>query len=84
MYLEMDNYSSNKSYEKAADYRNKISSLREIQRDQSIAGYNKDRDAISISLSSERNRIGVTSVRGGWIVSHKNFTQENFLLKKEC
>ena len=82
MYLEMDNYSSNKSYEKAADYRNKISSLREIQRDQSIAGYNKDRDAISISHSSERNRIGVTSVRGGWIVSHKNFTQENFSLKE--
>jgi excinuclease UvrABC nuclease subunit len=58
----MDNYSSNKFYEKAADYRNKISSLREIQRDQSIAGYSKDRDAISISHSSERNRIGVTCV----------------------
>ena len=82
MYLEMDNYSSNKSYEKAADYRNKISSLREIQRDQSIAGYSKDRDAIFISHSGKRNRIGVTSVRGGWIVSHKNFTQENFSLKE--
>lgn len=82
MYLEMDNYSSNKSYEKAADYRNKISSLREIQRDQSIAGHNKDRDAISISQSRGRNRIGVTSVRGGWIVSHKNFTQENSSLKE--
>ena len=82
MYLEMDNYSSNKSYEKAADYRNKISSLREIQRDQSIAGFKKDRDAISISYSSERTKIGVTSVRGGWIVSHKNFTQENSLLEE--
>jgi len=82
MYLEMDKYSSNKSYEKAADYRNKISSLREIQRDQSIAGYNKDRDAISVSHSSERTRIGVTSVRGGWIVSHKNFTQQNPMLNE--
>ena len=82
MYLEMDNYSSNKFYEKATDCRNKISSLREIQRDQSIAGYNKDRDAISISRSSERNRIGVTSVRGGWIVSHKSFTQENSFFKE--
>jgi len=82
MYLEMDKCSSNKSYEKAADYRNKISSLREIQRDQSIAGYNKDRDAISVSYSSDRNRIGVTSVRGGWIVSHKNFTQEKSSLKE--
>ena len=82
MYSEMDRYSSNKFYEKAADYRNKISSLREIQRDQSIAGFNKDRDAISISRSKERTKIGVTSVRGGWIVSHKNFTQENSSLKE--
>ena len=82
MYLEMDNYSLNKSYEKAADFRNKISSLREIQRDQSIAGYNEDRDAISILHSREKTRIGVTSVRGGWIVSHKNFTQEYQSLKE--
>ena len=81
LYLEMDKHSSNKSYEKAAKCRNKISSLREIQRDQSIAGYRKDRDAISISYSGERTKVGVTSVRGGWIVSHKNFTQENFSLK---
>lgn len=82
MYSEMDNYSSNKSYEKAADCRNKISSLREIQRDQSIAGYAKDRDAISISYFGKKAKIGVTSVRGGWIVSHKNFTQNNTLLRE--
>ena len=81
-YLEMDSHSSNKSYEKAADYRNKISSLREIQRDQSIAGYSTDRDAISISLSRKIIKIGVTSVRGGWIVSHKNFSEKNVLLKE--
>ncbi|SVC36900.1 uncharacterized protein METZ01_LOCUS289754, partial [marine metagenome] len=82
LYLEMDKHSSNKSYEKAAKCRNKISSLREIQRDQSIAGYTKDRDAISISYLGEKTKVGVTSVRGGWIVSHKNFTQENFSLKE--
>ena len=82
LYLEMDKHSSNKYYEKAAKCRNKISSLREIQRDQSIAGYRKDRDAISISYSGERTKVGVTSVRGGWIVSHKNFTQENFSFKE--
>jgi len=81
-YLEMDSHSSNKSYEKAADYRNKISSLREIQRDQSIAGYHEDRDAISISYSGKIIKIGVTSVRGGWIVSHKNFSEKNALLKE--
>ena len=82
LYLEMDKHSSNKSYEKASKCRNKISSLREIQRDQSIAGYSKDRDAISISHSGEGTKVGVTSVRGGWIISHKNFTQENSLLRK--
>ena len=81
-YLEMDSHSSSKSYEKAADYRNKISSLREIQRDQSIAGYSTDRDAISISHSGKIIKIGVTSVRGGWIVSHKNFSEKNALLKE--
>jgi len=81
-YLEMDSHSSNKSYEKAAGYRNKISSLREIQRDQSIAGYSKDRDAIFISHSGKIIKIGVTSVRGGWIVSHKNFSEKNALFKE--
>jgi len=81
-YSEMDRHSSSKSYEKAADYRNKISSLREIQRDQSIAGYSKDRDAISISHSEKIIKIGVTSVRGGWIVSHKNFSEKKALLKE--
>jgi len=81
-YLEMDSYSSSKSYEKAADYRNKISSLREIQRDQSIAGYINDRDAICISYSGKIIKIGVTSVRGGWIVSHKNFSEKNALLEE--
>jgi len=81
-YLEMDIHSLNKAYEKAADYRNKISSLREIQRDQSIAGYSKDRDAIFISHSGKIIKIGVTSVRGGWIVSHKNFSEKNAPLKE--
>ena len=82
LYLEMDKYSENKAYEKAAEHRNKISSLREIQRDQSIAGHTKDRDAISISRSGTKIKIGVTSVRGGWIISHKNFTQEKNLLNE--
>lgn len=77
MYLEMDKLSEIKSYEKAADFRDKISSLREIQRDQSIVGYKKDQDAIYVSHTPSLTKVGVTSVRGGWIVSHKNFTQSN-------
>lgn len=75
MYLEMDKLSEIKSYEKAANFRDKISSLREIQRDQSIAGYKEDQDAIYLSFTPSVTKVGVTSVRGGWIVSHKNFTQ---------
>ena len=49
-YTSMDISSKNKSYERAAIYRDKISALREIQRNQSITGYTKERDAICITL----------------------------------
>jgi len=74
-YEEMDIYSSNKDYEKAASYRDKISALRDIQRNQSISGFFKDTDAI-VSISSLRvTKIGITHVKGGWIIGHDNFTQ---------
>ena len=76
-YKLMDKYSDKKQYERAANYRDKLSSLREIQRNQSIAGFGKDRDAVSISTFKEVTRIGVTSVRGAWIVSHENFIYNN-------
>ena len=44
-YKLMDKYSDKKQYERAANYRDKLSSLREIQRNQSISGFGKDRDA---------------------------------------
>ena len=75
LYEEMDIYSSNKDYEKAASYRDKISALRDIQRNQSISGFFKDTDAI-VSISSLRvTKIGITHVKGGWIIGHDNFTQ---------
>ena len=40
-YKTMDEFSQNKDYEKAAIYRDRISALREIQRSQSIAGFNQ-------------------------------------------
>ena len=46
-YKEMDKHSIKKSYEKAAIYRDRISALRDIQRSQSIAGYNMSKDAIT-------------------------------------
>ncbi len=74
-YISMDKFSQAKDYEKAAIYRDRISSLRDIQRSQSIAGFNKSRDAIYVSSSSNQIKVGVTSVNQGWVTGHKNYLQ---------
>ena len=79
LYELMDLNSERKLYERAASYRDKISALREIQRNQSTSGFLKERDAISISQNNLTSRIGITEVRGGWIVSHRNFIVEDFI-----
>ena len=82
-YSLMDKSAKRKLYERAASYRDKISSLREIQRSQSISGFNQDRDALYLCYLKGEIKIGVTSVRGGWIVKHENFIQENGLFDEE-
>jgi len=74
-YTAMDDFSRTKDYEKAAIYRDRISALRDIQRSQSIAGFKKSRDAIYISSSSTKVKVGVTSVTQGWVTGHKNYLQ---------
>ena len=74
-YKAMDEFSQNKDYEKAALLRDRISALRDIQRTQSIAGFNDSRDAIYVSNSKNNAKIGVTSVSQGWVIGHKNFLQ---------
>ncbi len=98
-YIAMDKFSQKKDYEKAAIYRDRISALRDIQRSQSIAGFNKSRDAIYLFSSSNKVKVGVTSVNQGWVTGHKNFLQsegfeeqdilsnfitQNYLVNKEC
>ena len=78
----MDKFSLNKDYEKAAIYRDRISALREIQRSQSITGFNKSRDAIYVSNSLNKVKVGVTSVKQGWMTGHKNFLQLMDLIMK--
>ena len=73
--------------------------LRDIQRSQSIAGFNKSRDAIYVSVKSNKVKVGVTSVNKGWVTGHKNFLQsegfeeqdilgnfitQTYLTNKEC
>ena len=81
-YSHMDTYSKKQSYEIAASYRDKISALRDVQRNQSISGFIKERDALSINTLRGITKIGVTHVKGGWITGHENFVQENNGLEK--
>ena len=74
-YTTMDEFSQRKDYEKAAIYRDRISALRDIQRSQSIAGFNDSRDAIYVFSSNNTVKVGVTSVNQGWVTGHKNFLQ---------
>ncbi|MFL2707179.1 MAG: excinuclease ABC subunit UvrC [Gammaproteobacteria bacterium] len=82
-YSLMDNFSLKKEFEKAAVYRDRISALRDIQRSQSIVGFHKNRDAIYLSLSKEKPKIGVSSVNQGWLTGHKNFLLEEGIEETE-
>jgi excinuclease ABC subunit C len=91
-YISMDEFSQNKDFEKAAIYRDRISALRDIQRSQSIAGFNSCRDAIYVSSRTNPLKVGVTSVNQGWVTGHKNYLKiegfdekdvlENFITQK--
>ena len=83
LYKLMDRSSEKYLYEKAASYRDKISSLREVQRSQSITGYRTDVDAVSFFSLGSSSRIGITLVRGGWIIGHKNYLIENLESEEE-
>ncbi len=80
-YNLMDKYSQAKQFEKAASFRDKISSLRDIQRIQSITGHLGQRDAISVFTIHGVTKAGITHVNGGWVTGHENFLQKNNLLE---
>ena len=80
----MDRHSKAKSFEKAALYRDKISSLRDIQRSQSVVGYTKERDAITVCTINGQTKAGITHVNNGWITGHENFIQKNNLIEGFC
>ncbi len=83
-YELMDEFASKRLYEKAAVYRDRISALRDIQRTQSIAGFTRNRDAIFMSISKGKRKIGVSSVIGGWVTGHKNFILEGGIDENEA
>ena len=92
-YASMDEFSQNKDYEKAAIYRDRISALRDIQRSQSIAGFNALVEMLFMYLPNQiMVKVGVTSVNQGWVTGHKNYLKiegfdekdilENFITQK--
>ena len=82
-YSKMDAFSSEKDFERAAIYRDRISSLRDIQRNQSITGFKEERDAIYILTKGSKSKVGVTHVNNGWVTGHQNFTEVNFSAEDE-
>jgi excinuclease ABC subunit C len=82
-YAFMDKFSLIKDYEKAAIYRDRISALRDIQRSQSITGFKKNRDAIFLSSIKGVMKIGVTHVKQGWVVGHKNFILQDEIMEED-
>ena len=82
-YALMDKFSLMKDYEKAAIYRDRISALRDIQRSQSITGFKKNRDAIFLSSIKGVMKIGVTHVKQGWVVGHKNFILQDDIMEED-
>jgi len=77
-YELMDKSSDKKNYERASIYRDKISALRDIQRNQSISGFSNSRDAVVLQSYEGVTKLGVTHVNQGWITGHENFTQKTF------
>jgi len=80
-YSLMDKHSEAKSFEKAAIYRDKISSLRDIQRLQSVTGHSQERDAVSICTINGDTKVGITHVKGGWVTGHENFITQNNIVE---
>jgi excinuclease ABC subunit C len=80
-YHLMDKHSKAKSFEKAASYRDKISSLRDVQRNQSVVGFSKERDAITVFTINGQTKAGITHVNNGWVTGHENFIQKNNLIE---
>ena len=71
---KMDQASSEQEYEKAAFYRNQISSLKVIQAHQFADGKRKiDLDAIAITQESDIFCVAVLFVRGGRILGSRSF-----------
>ena len=70
---KMDFYADNKDYERAAIYRDKIQSIRDIQKKQNVLTGFEDLDVFVIKRNKFNCCISVLKIEDGWITSSQNF-----------
>jgi excinuclease ABC, C subunit len=71
---KMNNAAENMEYERAADYRDKINAIKQIQEKQKvISSAMEDEDVIAFAQSEEKTCIQVFFIRGGKLIGREHF-----------
>ncbi len=85
LYSKMDKYSSQKEFERAALFRDKIKAYRDIQKDQSVFTIYDNALAISKKSNDFVNCISILEIKDGWLINAENFfsKKEEFILEEE-
>jgi excinuclease ABC subunit C len=85
LYSKMDKYSSQKEFERAALFRDKIKAYRDIQKDQSVFTIYDNAIAISKNSNDFVNCISMLEIKDGWLTNAENFfsKKEEFILDEE-
>ena len=85
LYSKMDKYSSQKEFERAALFRDKIKAYRDIQKDQSVFTIYDNAIAISKKSNDFVNCISMLEIKDGWLTNAENFfsKKEEFILDEE-
>ncbi len=73
MVNRMEKAAANQEYEAAAQYRDRLSSLKCVQEKQYISSDGGDADAVAAATQDETACIGVTFIRGGLNLGSKSF-----------
>jgi excinuclease ABC subunit C len=71
---KMNEASENLEYEKAADYRDKINSIKKIQETQKVLSSNmEDEDVIGFARTQDKTCVQIFFIRGGKLVGREHF-----------
>lgn len=73
MAKKMDEASNNLDFEKAADLRDQIAHLRQIQQQQGVIGQDGDVDAVALAIEKSCVCVQVVMIRGGRVLGSKSY-----------